>query len=217
MRSLNGWATMPLVKRGAPAAPEAAQRTEKARAPALTGLTNPDSEIRWRAARALSEWPETVPALAAALDAEQVPRVREAIMTALMRIGDKASVKALLPCLRSQDAAVRAGALDALQAIGDAILPFLQLLLADTDSDVRILATELARSVSPADATAILCRLLEQERHPNVCAAAMEILAEVGTREAVPALRACADRFSDISFLTFAASAAIARIADAKT
>ena len=207
---------MPLVKRDNPAAPETARRSEDARAPVVADLTSPDPEIRWRAARGLGERPEAVPALTAALDAEQVPRVREAIMTALMRIGDEASVRALLPFLRSQNAALRARALEALQALPDAISPFLQALLTDTDSDVRILATELARNMPPAGATQILCRLLEHESHPNVCAAAMEILAEVGTWDAVPVLRACADRFSSIPFLTFAASAAIARIADAK-
>jgi HEAT repeat protein len=207
---------MPLVKRDTPATPEATRRTEDARASVPTDLTSPDPEIRWRAARALGERPEMVPALAAAINMEQVPRVREAIMTALMRIGDEASVRALLPCLRSQDASLRGGAIEALQALPNAISPFLQALLTDDDSDVRILATELARNMPPAHATRILCRLLEHESHPNVCAAAMEILAEVGTQDAVPALRACADRFSGISFLTFAASAAIARIADPK-
>ena len=54
--------------------------------------------------------------------------------------------------------------------------------LADGDPDVRILATELARNMPAADATHLLCGLLEHEQHPNVCAAAVEVLAEVGTR-----------------------------------
>lgn len=207
---------MPLVKVVTAAAREAARHTENSWVPVLTDLTSPDPEIRWRAARGLGERPDAVPTLTGALAAEQVPRVREAIMTALVRIGDEASVRALLPCLRSQDAALRAGALEALQALPEAVSPFLQALLTDTDSDVRILATELARNMSPDAATQFLSRLLQHESHPNVCAAAMEILAEVGTRDAVPVLLACADRFSENPFLTFAASAAIARIADVK-
>ena len=31
------------------------------------------------------------------------------------------------------------------------------------------------------------------EQHPNVCAAAIDVLAEVGTRDAIPALQSCAD------------------------
>ena len=53
--------------------------------------------------------------LAVALGVEAIPRVREAIMTALMRIGSTASVEALLPHLRSQDAGQRAAAIEALR------------------------------------------------------------------------------------------------------
>ena len=107
-------------------------------------------------------------------------------------------------------------AIEALQSLPDAILPFMASLLADGDSDVRLLATELARNMPAADATQVLCRLLEHEQHPNVCAAAIEVLAEVGTRDAVPALQACAERFAGIPFLPFAVSTAIARISDAE-
>jgi HEAT repeat protein len=185
-------------------------------ASAVANLNSANAEDRWSAARALGGWREAVPALAVALGVEQVPRVREAIMTALMRVGDAASVRALLPCLRSQDAALRATALEALQGLPDLIAPFLEALLADEDSDVRILSTELARNLPAVEATEVLCRLLENEQHPNVCAAAIELLTEVGTREAIPALQSCAKRFPQVPFLTFAASTAIARIAGAE-
>ena len=87
-------------------------------------------------------------ALAAALGIEPIARVREAIITALMRIGNAASVEVLLPYLRAQDAGQRAAAIDALQGLPHEIAPFLTALLRDSDSDVRILATELARNVS---------------------------------------------------------------------
>ena len=118
---------------------------------------------------------DAVPALAAALARETVPRVREAIMTALMRIGDAASVEAILPYLRSQDAGLRAAAIEALQALPEAIAPFMAPLFSDTDSDVRLLATELARNMEAPEATRLLCDLIEHEQHPNVCAAAIEV------------------------------------------
>jgi hypothetical protein len=43
------------------------------------------------------------------------------------------------------------------------------------------------------------------------------VLAEVGTREALPALRACAERFAGTPFLPFAISVAIARISSAES
>jgi HEAT repeat protein len=65
------------------------------------------------------------------------------------------------------------------------------------------------------DAVRVLCRLLEHEQHPNVCAAAVDVLAEVGTRDAIPSLKACAERFSATPFLPFAIATTIARISDA--
>jgi HEAT repeat protein len=178
-------------------------------------LDGSDAESRWAAARALAGHAEAVPELAAALGRETVPRVREAIMTALMRIGDKASVEAILPCLRSQDAGLRAAAIECLQALPEAILPFMAPLFGDPDSDVRLLATELARNMA-SEATHLLCDLIEHEQHPNVCAAAIDVLTEVGTPQAIPALEKCAVRFAETPFLPFAISVAIARISGAE-
>jgi HEAT repeat protein len=130
-----------------------------------------------------------------------------------MRIGDAASVQVILPYLRSQDAGLRAAAIEALQALPDAVAPFMPPLLNDSDSDVRLLATELARNMKASEATHLLCGLIEREQHPNVCAAAIDVLTEVGTPEAIPTLENCAVRFAATPFLPFAISVAIARIA----
>jgi HEAT repeat protein len=175
-------------------------------------LDSPDAESRWKAARALSGRAAAVPVLAGALAREPVPRVREAIMTALIRIGNAASIEAILPYLRSQDAGLRAAAIEALQALPDAIAPFMAPLLSDSDSDVRLLATELARNMEASEATRLLCDLIEREQHPNVCGAAIDVLTEVGTTKALPALKKCAARFAAAPFLPFAISVAIARI-----
>jgi HEAT repeat protein len=182
----------------------------------LEDLRSEDGEARWTAARALGGDPQDLPALAAALAVEPTARVREALMTAIVRIGGEASVAALTLCMRSQNAAMRAAAIDALQAMPEAILPFMPALLADADSDVRILATELARKLPSQEATRLLSDLLEREPHPNVCAAAIEVLAEAGTSEAVPALRACAERFAGAPFLPFAVSVAIAALSETR-
>jgi len=182
----------------------------------IAALSSPDVDTRWRAARALGGNQEAVAALATALAGERVPRVRQAIITALVRTGDDASVAALLPYLRSQDAGQRSAAIEALQELPEGILPFMTSLLSDSDSDVRLLAAELVRNFPAVHATRLLCGLLEQEQHANVCAAAVDVLAEIGTPEAFPALHACAERFAGTPFLSFAVSIAIARISDAK-
>jgi HEAT repeat protein len=179
-------------------------------------LDSSDAECRWAAARALAGHAESVSALSAALARETVPRVREAIMTALMRTGGTASAEAILPYLRSQDAGLRAAAIETLQAMPSVIAPFVVSLFSDTDSDVRLLATELARNMKASEGTPLLCDLLEREQHPNVCAAAIDVLTEVGTPEAIPVLEKCAVRFAGTAFLPFAISMAIARISGAE-
>jgi HEAT repeat protein len=207
---------MPLIRSSKPLAVMAEIKPEQEAASHVAALSSPDVEVRWNAARVLGDRADAVAALAQALGIEQVARVREAIMTALVRVGDKASIQALLPYLRSQDAGQRATAIDALQALPEAIMPFMAALLGDSDTDVRILATELARNMPAKDATGILCGLLESDQHPNVCAAAVDVLAEVGTRDAIPALKACASRFSNTPFLPFAVATTIARISGAE-
>ena len=177
-----------------------------------TTLDSADADNRWTAARALAGQADAVPALAVALACELIPRVREAMMTALIRIGNAASIEVILPYLRSQDASVRAAAIEALQALPDAIGPFMTPLLNDGDSDVRLLATELARNMEASEATRLLCELIEREQHPNVCAAAIDVLTEVGTPDALPTLERCAARFATTPFLPFAVSVAMSRI-----
>ena len=202
---------MPLVKGSKGAA------SGETSAPHQATLDSPDAESRWTAARALAGQADAVPALAAALGREPTPRVREALMTALIRIGNAASVEVILPYLRSQDAGQRAAAIEALQALPDAIAPFMAPLLSDSDSDVRLLATELARNMEAPKATRLLCELIEREHHPNVCAAAIDVLTEVGTLEALPTLEKCAARFAATPFLPFAISVAMSRISGAES
>ena len=61
--------------------------------------------------------PDGVALLAAALARESDPRVREAIFTGLARIATPESAAAVVPYLRSDDASLRTGALDALRAM----------------------------------------------------------------------------------------------------
>jgi HEAT repeat protein len=206
---------MPLVKRGGAAIPPGHKAPEDRTASHVSALADSDPDTRWNAARALGSRAEAVPELAAALSTEQVPRVRQALVTALMRIGDDASVCRASALSSLSDAAVRSSAIEALQGLPEAVGPFVAGLLQDGDSDVRILASELVRNLSAEKATRILCSLIEGEQHPNVCAAAIDVLAEVGTPAALPALHACAKRFSETPFLPFAISVAISRITGA--
>jgi HEAT repeat protein len=178
----------------------------------LTRLGSADPEERWSAARTAAELPESAGALAAALPRETDPRVREAMFTSLARIGTRDSVAGLLPMLRCDDAALRTGALDVLRSSVIATHELLPQLLSDPDVDVRILSCELARGLASEEATRSLCALLTRETEINVCAAAVEVLAEVGDEAALPVLEQCAQRFAQVPFLTFAIRLATDRI-----
>jgi HEAT repeat protein len=134
------------------------------------------------------------------------------MFTSLVRIGTRESISGMLPMLRSDDAALRTGALDALRSSVIATHELLPQLLNDPDTDVRILSCELARSLSSEEASRSLCALLDREAEINVCAAAIEVLAEVGDYTALPSLAHCAQRFSQVPFLIFAIRVATDRI-----
>jgi HEAT repeat protein len=201
---------MPLIRKDRAGKPEAAAIPE---ADALSSLTAPSAEARFAAARRAAELPGGIEALGRALHVEPDPRVREAIFTALSRAGQaESAVAVMIPCLRSDDAGLRAGALDALRAMPSACRVHLPLLLGDRNPDVRLLACELARGLPADEGPRLLAGLLDAEPEVNVCAAAVEVLAEIGTTEALPALQRCAARFPEEAFLGFSIKVAADRI-----
>lgn len=197
---------MPLIRK-----PKSNVTTQNAPIDVREGLRSENKDERWTAARAAVD-PENADALATALQVERDVGVREAMFTSLARIGSPASINRIITFIRSEDAALRAGALDALRGKVDAIRAHLPVLLTDADSDVRILSCELARSLPNHEATQILAELLARENEPNVCAAAIDVLAEAGGCDALAALTACEAKFKDTPFLAFAIQIAKDRI-----
>jgi HEAT repeat protein len=182
----------------------------------LPGLADPDPDRRWRAARATAGQPASIAALAAALAHEADRRVREAILASLAAMPDGGGLDPILAQLRSDDAALRTAALDALRAAPAALAPRAPTLLCDPDADMRLLICEVVRHLPAAEATALMAALLDREGEANVCAAAIEVLAEVGDAAALPALERCAARFADVPFLVFSARMAARRIGDGR-
>lgn len=199
---------MPLVRK--PTQP--AGQPQASHADVLTGIASESLEERWAAARAAAELPDTAAPLSAALGQESDPRIREAMLTSLVRIGTRDSLGRVLPLLRSDDSALRTGALDALRSSPAAAHALLPQLLGDPDVDVRMLSCELARNFASQEASRSLCTLLAGEQDVNVCAAAIEVLAEVGDQSALPVLEQCSQRFPQAAFLRFAIRAATDRI-----
>ncbi len=180
--------------------------------PVGADLEHGTPDERWTAARQLAGKPDAAARLGRALAVEADERVREAIFTSLIQIGGTDAVGAVLPHIRVDDAGLRTGALDTLKAMPAAAREHLPGLLAEADPDVRIMACELARAVPGRQTAALLARLIEAEPEVNVCAAAVDVLAEIGTADSLAALQACAARFADQPFLAFAIRIALRRI-----
>lgn len=178
----------------------------------LVQLREGDADQRRWAARDLAGQAEAVSALGQRLLAERDGRVREAVFTGLASTPGEAAVNALLPLLRSEDASLRNGAIEALSSMPQAVGPRIAALLRDPDADVRIFTVNLLGELRHEQVLAWLLQVLASEPQVNVVAAAIEVLAELGAPEHVAPLRAASRRFADDPFIAFAADMAAQRM-----
>ncbi|WP_375410143.1 HEAT repeat domain-containing protein [uncultured Methylobacterium sp.] len=201
---------MPLVRRDPSLSTEGATAFEPRRD--LVEPTLGDAAARLAAAQAMAGRPDAADGLGLALESEKDPRVREALLAALLAISDPSAAAALAQHLRSEDAWLRNACIETLQEMPPAAASVLPGLLADPDPDVRLLATEIVRTQPTEAANHFLTGLLDAETNPNVCGAAVEVLAEVGTADAAPALLAARARFASTAFLPLAIDTVLARL-----
>jgi len=190
-------------------------------------LWNDASSVRRAAVRELATpvgtGPGTAPGIAPAtamllcdrLDVETSQSVRSAIMTSLISIGTPEVAARLTDHLHSEDAQLRNAAIEALQEMPDAVVPLLERLLSDEDSDVRIFAVNILALLQHRQAPEWLARVIRTDPHVNVCTAALDGLVEVGAAGMIPDIELLATRFPDNAFVRFAADTAIRRIRDA--
>ena len=178
----------------------------------IAQLGDADPAVRRWAARDLGRHPEAVPALAARLSVEAALAVREAILDALLVIANDEAVEELLVFLRSEDAALRNGAVAVLQQLPEPVSRQMQGLLADAAPDVRIMAIDILQTLPHAEAPLWLADLLGHERQVNVVGAAIDRLAEIGTEDMLPLLGEVRDRFEDEPYIQFAIDTVVRRI-----
>jgi HEAT repeat protein len=176
-------------------------------------LAAPDASVRRAAAVALGASPEAVPALLAALDDEPEQAVRSALLDALGRIATEESVAALADCLRREDAWLRNAAIEVLRGMPEQVAGAMAYLLADWDRDVRILAVSILDTLRHERVEEWLLQLIEADGDVNVCGAALDVLAEVGTDAAHAPVRQLLARFPDEPYIAFAGGLVLKRLA----
>lgn len=177
----------------------------------LADLSHPDADTRRGAARQLGRLGETG-RLLDRLPVETDLAVREAILTSLIRRGGEEAARGLVGLLRSEDPALRNAVIETLQSMGAVVLPELERLLDDADSDQRIFAVNVLQSLRHESVPDLALRVALTDPHVNVCAAAVDVLADLGRPEMVARLETVAPRFPDHKFLAFAVRAAAKRI-----
>jgi len=178
----------------------------------LLQLSSTSAEDRRWAARDLADHPGNSAALGARLMVEQDDSVREVILTALTLLGDQTAVATLVDCMRSEDTALRNEAIEAMKQLPDAVAPIMRGLLADDDSDIRIFAVNVLESLRHPEVESWLSQVVEKDPHVNVCATAVDLLGEVGSRSALEPLIRLKTRFTKEPYIQFAADLAIKRI-----
>lgn len=178
----------------------------------LADLTGAEPSVRRAAARGLAAYPEAAMAACDRLEVEASPSVQAVLFTTLIHLQSPEVAGRLAALLRSDDAPLRNAAIEALQEMPDAVAPHFQNLLSDGDSDVRIFAVNILGALRHAQAAEWLAGVVRTDQHVNVCAAAVDALAEIGGPEAVEDLEALRRRFQGNAFMEFAIDAALRRI-----
>ena len=167
---------------------------------------------RW-AARDLGQYAEAAPILIDHIKQEKDGSVREAILTSLTRIKSPIVVAGLAECLRSEDAALRNDAIDAIKNLPqEMVMPIISNMLSDSNPDIRIFAINILESIQHPDLEKWLIEIISKDSHVNVCATAVDLLAEVGTEAAISALKNLKERFLDEPFIAFSVDMALRRI-----
>jgi HEAT repeat protein len=139
---------------------------------------------------------------------------RARLLGELVERASSEAARTLAALLSEADPGVRAAGVEGLRRMApEYTRPVLHDLLADTLPDIRIRALDVIERVPDQEIETWLLDMLEREESANVCGAALDVLAEMASKGALPAVRALRLRFADTPYVAFAAEVAIAQIA----
>ncbi len=180
----------------------------------LAGLHDDSPVVRRRAARDLARTgnPRAITMLCSRAGIEIDDSVLETILTMLMGCPGRATVEGLLSYLASDRPSLRNGVVDVLRIMPEAVGPHVEVVLSNPDPAVRIMGVGLLAGLPDSRVPGWLVEVIRRDDDFNVCAAAVDVLAEVGELPAVPVLMHLLERFPGVPFLDFAVRTAISRI-----
>lgn len=191
------------------------ERTRSRDCPSLVDeLESADPLARRWAARDLADCPNASAALVSRLTRENDISVREIILSTLTSLGDEVAVAGLVHCLRSEDAELRNESIEVMKQLPDEVAPIMRGLLGDKDSDVRIFAVNILESLRHPDVETWLIDVISGDENINVCATALDLLVEVGSKASEIPLKNLMARFANEPFIQFAGELALKRISE---
>ncbi|WP_461211223.1 HEAT repeat domain-containing protein [Desulfocurvus sp. DL9XJH121] len=153
---------------------------------------------------------EAVPVLAGMLSSGNLG-VQEAADHALRKIGGKATVQAVIPLLRSDDAPARNLAMDILREVGNQDMQSLVALMHDDDADIRIFVSDILGSTDSVTAVQPLGEALLKDPEVNVRYQAAVSLGELGRPESAKYLN---QALGDEEWVQFSVIEALSKIRD---
>jgi len=198
---------MGLMKSRPEAAPAPLHRDREA---LLQALASASPAQRAEAAGFLADYPDSANALLVELANETDSAVRRRILSTLVSWRELAPIAALVARLRTVDGVARNEIMDALRDVGDVVEPELPSLLAAADPDLRLYALTVLRPHRSERVLGWIADVLAHEPDANVVAAALELLAQIGSPAEHGWLDAPRTRFGAVPFIQFAI-AAVAR------
>lgn len=158
---------------------------------------------RLMAIRALSRFPQAIEDVGSLLSSEKSRQVREAIITALISIGTVEAARVLIPLLAGSDVELRNSAVEALQSMPEPTAAHMHTLLSDSDSDVRLFAISVMQGLNHPGILDWLVEVIKHETELNVCMAAVDLVAEIGTEQVMPDIEEVRARFPGEPFVDF--------------
>jgi two-component system chemotaxis response regulator CheY len=169
----------------------------------LHALGDPDPAVRTAAVLALADVEAAVASFVLRMAVETDVQVRAALVAQLVRHDRPDVVDGLVGHLLSDDAALRVDVVHVLARTAGSTLERMPQWLADPDPDLRILAVMVLAELDHPSVIGWLSRLVREDGHANVVAAAVaELVVRAGPACAAD-VRAAAARFPDDPFITF--------------
>ena len=146
------------------------------------------------------------------LSGDADPFVCEATLTGLARLEGDFPIDALVKLICVEDPALRNAAIETLGYLGERAIDSIERRLADDDPHRRIYALNALEGTDSRRAAAIALRVALADRHVNVCAAAVDVVARCGGPDIAAELRTAAARFPEHPFFNVAVRAALQEI-----